>query len=110
MGSPASRAGRALAFTITVFLCRSREESVEVLQISIESKHAPSLLPKLETRDYTGVIIGVILGLYKDNGKQHGNYYSRVLGFRVQQMGTNDLKPKCAGKPTIAASKSGESL
>ena len=24
-------------------------------------------------------IIGVILGLYRDNGKEHGNYYS-ILG------------------------------
>ena len=32
-------------------------------------------------RDYRGYIgiIGVILGLYRDNGKENGNYYS-ILG------------------------------
>ena len=29
---------------------------------------------------YIGIIIGYILGLYRDNGKENGNNY---LGFRV---------------------------
>ena len=29
---------------------------------------------------WEAIIIGMILGLYRDNGKENGNYY---LGFRV---------------------------
>ena len=35
---------------------------------------------KVPLKGYRGYI-GVILGLYRDNGKENGNYY---LGFRVQ--------------------------
>ena len=41
---------------------------------------------EMETREYTGIsrvvdrILGVVLGLYWDTGKENGNYY---LGFRV---------------------------
>ena len=28
-----------------------------------------------------GVILGVILGLYWDNGKENGNYYTILVGF-----------------------------
>ena len=40
---------------------------------------------KMENEMETGVIhkvwsiIGVILGLYKDNGKENGNYYNWVI-------------------------------
>ena len=32
-------------------------------------------------KDFIGGYIGSIQGLYRDDGKEHGNYY---LGFRVQ--------------------------
>ena len=37
---------------------------------------------KMETTimGYIGIIMGYILGLYRDNGKENGNYY---VGFRV---------------------------
>ena len=35
---------------------------------------------RLRVRVYSRVYIGIIYGLYRDNGKENGNYY---LGFRV---------------------------
>ena len=35
---------------------------------------------KMENEMETGIILWVILGLYRDDGKENGNYY---LGFRV---------------------------
>ena len=35
---------------------------------------------KMETTIVFRGYIGIILGLYRDNGKEHGNYY---VGFRV---------------------------
>ena len=36
-------------------------------------------------------IIGTILGLYRDNGKEHGNYY--IIGFRVQGLVSRLITP-----------------
>ena len=48
----------------------------------------------METIGIIGIIIGIILGFYRDNGKENGNYYS-ILGiytFRVSKgVGWNEV-------------------